>query len=184
MRLDQALLLDARTALASSPIRLFLVLEAVASLVFLQRRGSDVASSVLLVWLAMLILAFFAWWAGRHPRAHPRPDAVPGAVARVVFGGLTVGGMLAWSWGVGTAIGVLFVACGLAGWLWSALRSGGWRGAGAILGRDVRPFVPLLLLVAIPRLVLGGPAFLIACLAFQRHRAPLPIGLAHALAIA
>lgn len=167
--------------------------------------------------------------------------------------------MTIWGFGLSTVIGFVLVTCGLGGWLWSAFRSGGWRGARALLTRDPRPFVPLLLLIAIPKLAFAGPGFLvagmlalpsgigqqllylvglyapleamqgradraavtaalifgfihvplvidanhgdlvaamanavlfqasvglIACLAYQRHRAAVPIGVAHALAIA
>ena len=66
MRLDRALLSDIRTVSRSRPIQFFLVLEVVAGAVFVARRGAETARSVLLVWAGMLIVAFLAWWAGRH----------------------------------------------------------------------------------------------------------------------
>jgi hypothetical protein len=259
VRLDQALIADARTALGSRAVRAFLAIEVAAALVFLLRRGSEMLSTVLLIWLGMLTLAFMAWWAGRHRLAHPQPDPLPAAAARTVFALVAAAGMLLWGMGVSAAAGFVLAATGLGGWLWSALRAGGLRGAWAILTRDPRPFVPLLLLVAVPRLVAGGPGYLVAaavalpsgigqqlaylvglyapmealgrrsdvaavvaalifglihvplvmdanhgdlaaalanavlfqasvglgaCLAYQRHRAAVPIGIAHALAIA
>jgi hypothetical protein len=259
VRLDHALIADSRTALGSRAVRAFLAIEVAAALVFLLRRGSEMLSTVLLIWLGMLTLAFMAWWAGRHRLAHPQPDPVPGAAARTVFALVTAAGLLLWGIGVSAAAGFVLTAAGLGGWLWSALRAGGLRGARAVLTRDPRPFVPLLLLVAVPRLIAGGPGYLAAaavalpsgigqqlfylaglyapmealrrrsdvaavvaalifglihvplvmdanhgdlaaaianavlfqasvglsaCLAYQRHRAAVPIGIAHALAIA
>ncbi len=262
MRLDRALLADGRMALGSRPLRIFLALELAAALLFAWRRGPGALETILLVWAGLLVLAFFAWWAGRHHRAHPQPDAIAAAPGKVGFACLAATGMLAWSAGLGP-VGWLLAAGGLAGWAWVALRAAGWRAASRsavdLLTRDPRPFVPLLLLLAVPRLLAAGPAFggallvalpsgvgqqlvyllglyaplealsgrpaaaavasallfgalhipivlgdtdgdllaavanvilfqagvgLIACLAYQRHRAALPIGVAHAIAIA
>ena len=258
MRLDRALRADLGLALRSTPLRLYLLLQLAAGALFLWRRGSETVATVLLIWLALLLLAFFAWWAGRHPRAHPQPDAVPAARARTLCALLAVAGMSAWGAGWSGPLGPLLFGCGLGGWLWSAWRSDGAHGLRARLTRDPRPFLPLLLLIGVPRLLVGGPAYLvgatlalpsgigqqllylvglyapleaatqraaaaavgsallfalvhvplllepnggdvvaalanamlfqsgvglIACLAFQRHRAVVPIGVAHALAI-
>jgi hypothetical protein len=259
VRLDQALVADARTALGSRPVRFFLGLEALAGAVFILRRGSEMLSAVVLIWLGMLTLAFVAWWAGRHRLAHPQADPMPSAAARSIFAVMAAGGMLVWGSGVSAAVGLVLVSAGLGGWLWSAVRAGGWALAATHLLRDPRPFVPLMLLLAVPRLAAEGPAFivaaaaalpsgigqqllyliglfaplealrgrsdaaavaaalvfglihvplvldanhgdlaaatanavlfqasvgLVACLAYQRHRAVVPIGVAHALAIA
>ena len=259
MRLDQALIADTRSAISSGPIRAFLAIELIAAAVFVLRRGGETIVTVALVWIGMLVLAFVAWWAGRHCVAHPQPDPVAAAGARACFALIAVAGMLVWGLGASVAAGLILVACGLGGWLWSALRSGGWRCVPAWLTRDPRPFVPLLLLIAVPKLALGGPGFpvaavlalpsgigqqllylvglfaplealrrrpdaaataaalifglihvplvidanhgdmaasvanavllqgsvgIVACLAFARHRAVLPIGVAHALAMA
>ena len=262
MRLDRALITDLRVVARSRPLLLFGAIEVAAGMVFVLRRGSETISTVLLIWLGMLVLAFFAWWAGRHRLAHPDPDAVPGAPARAVFALLGVIGMLFWSFDLLGPLGFVLLMCGMGGWVWSALRTDGLGNAvqGLVmrLTRDPRPFIPLLLLIAVPRLVAGGPAFifgavvalpsgitqqllyliglfapleairgrtaavavvsallfglihvpivvdanqgdlmaavanavlfqasvgLIACLAFVRHRAAVPIGVAHALAI-
>jgi hypothetical protein len=262
MRVDRALLADGGTALRSGPLRLFLVLELLAALLFLWRRGGSAIETILLVWSGLLILAFVAWWAGRHRLAHPQADPVPEARAKVGFAVVVLVGMLVWAFGLGAG-GWLLAAGGLLGWTWAALRAGGprvvARSAAVLLTRDPRPFVPLILLVALPKLLAAGPAFLgdvlvalpsgvgqqllyllglyaplealtgrpavaavtaalmfgllhvpivlgeldgdllasvanvilfqtavglIACLAFQRHRAALPIGAAHAIAIA
>ena len=262
MRLDRALIADLRVVAHSRPLLMFGAIEAAAGVVFVLRRGSDTISTVLLIWLGMLVLAFFAWWAGRHRLAHPEPDAVPGAAARATFALIGVVGMVIWSFGLLGPLGFVLLMCGMGGWIWSAVRTDGLgdgvRGLVARLTRDPRPFIPLLLLIAVPRLVVGGPAFivgavvalpsgitqqllyliglfapleairgrtaaaavvaallfglihvpivldanqgdvisafanavlfqasigLIACLAFVRHRAAVPIGVAHALAI-
>jgi hypothetical protein len=259
VRLDQALLGDLTIALRSRPVRVFLVIELIAGLVFVMRRGSGVISTVLLIWLGVAILAFFAWWAGRHRLAHPERDPAPNAAARSGFALITVTGMLLWSFEISVAAGFVLFVSGVGGWLWIAWRSDGFRGSWARLTRDVRPFLPLWLLIALPRLLAGGPVFLVgavlalpsgvgqqlvyliglyapleavrghagsaavgaalifgllhvpsligpnhgdvvaafanavlfqasvgivACLAYQRHRAVVPIGVAHALAIA
>lgn len=262
--LARALAQDLGFALRSGPIRLFLLLELLAGLVLLWRRGSDMLTTVLLVWVGLAVLAFFAWWAGRHRLAHPQPDEVPAAAARSLFALLGAAGLTIWGFGAalglrwGMPAGLLLLACGMGGWLWGAWRTGGLRGVGSWLARDVRPFVPLLLLVGLPRLLAGGPLYLVgaaaalpsgigqqllylvglyapleaatrraaasavaaalvfalvhvplvleenqgdllagfanamlfqagvglvACLAYQRHRAVVPIGVAHALAI-
>jgi hypothetical protein len=246
-------------ALHSPPLRGYLTLQVVAAAIFIWRRGGDTVATVLLVWMGLLLLAFFAWWAGRHQRAHPWADALPAARARSVFALVMAAGMIAWGAGWGGPMGLLLVLCGLGGWLWAAWRSGGWQGLRTRLARDPRPFLPLLLLIGVPRLLAGGPTYLggvmlalpsgigqqllyllglyapleaasrrpavaavassllfalvhlplllepsggdtlaaaanavlfqsgvglIACLAYQRHRAAVPIGIAHALAIA
>jgi hypothetical protein len=259
VRLDRALIADLRSALRSTPILLFLLLEGVAGAVFIDRRGDDLIKTVLFIYLSMLILAFFAWWAGRHRLAHPEPDAVPAAGARSAFALIAALGAVIWGFGISGPVGFVLVTSGLGGWIWVALRTGGLRGAEARLLRDPRPFIPLLLLIGLPRLLAGGPLYLvsgvlalpsgigqqllyliglfaplealrrhaawaalgsalvfallhvplnmdanegdtiaafanamlfqasvgmIACLAFVRHRAVVPIGVAHALAIA
>lgn len=259
MRLDRALGADLGSALRSPAVAAYLVLQAAAGAMFIWRRGVDTVSMVLLIWLALLILAFFAWWAGRHPQAHPQPDAVPAAGVRSVFALVAVAGMITWGSGWSVPVGLVLFLCGLGGWLWMAWRSGAQRGLWARLARDPRPFLPILLLIGVPRLLAGGPSYLVesllalpsgvgqqllylvglyapleassrradaaavvssllfafihvplllepnggdvlaavanallfqagvglvACLAFQRHRAAVPIGMAHALAIA
>jgi hypothetical protein len=256
-RLDQALLADLRGALRSLPILAFLALEFVSGVVFVVRRGDMMVSTVVLIWVAMLVLAFFAWWAGRHRMAVSRPDPVPGAAGRVLFAAVGIVGMLLIGYGVQGNVGLVLLAGGIGGWIWVAWREGGFAGLTERLTRSPRPFIPMLLLLALPRLLLGGPlAFvgvvlslpsgvgqqilyllglfvpleavgrrasaaviaalvfaalhvplnlaanggdwvaaaanailyqasvgLIACLAFTRHRAAIPIGVAHALAI-
>ena len=258
MRLDRALGTDLGTALRSGPVRLFLLLQVLAGAIFVWRRGGDAVSMVLLIWLGLLALAFFAWWAGRHRLAHPAPDPVPAAKARTVFALIGVVGMVIWGSGVSVAAGFVLFVGGIGGWLWSAWRVGGFAGLRDRLARDPRPFLPLLLFIGLPCLVVGGPGYLagvalalpggigqqllyllglygpleaatrhaaaaavvsallfalihvplliepnggdvvaalanavlfqasvglVACLAYQRHRAVVPIGVAHALAI-
>lgn len=259
VRLDRALRADLTTALRSGPIRLFILLQLGAAVVLVWRRGSDLGSVVLLVWLGMAVLAFVAWWAGRHRLAHAMPDPVPQAGTKALLALLGAAGMVLFGSGLAREVGFVLVACGLGGWLWSAWRTREAMSLRARLVRDPRPFIPLLLLVALPRLLAAGPLYLvatflalpsgigqqllfvlglyepleaatgrraaaavssallfglihvpfvlpdnegdlmaalanvvifqssvglIACLAYQRHRAVLPIGVAHALAIA
>ena len=259
MRLDRALLADVVRAFRSPPILAFLVLEVVAGVVFIVRRGEGTVTTVLLIWAGMLCLAFFAWWAGRHRLARSAPDPVPAARPRAAFALLGAVGMAVWGFGVSVPAGAVITAMGIGGWVWAAVRSGEPRAGVGVLTRSARPFVPMLLLIALPRLAVGGAAFVlgaliqlpsgigqqlllliglfapleaatgrtalaavvsalvfaalhiplnvppnggdvvaavanavlfqasvgaIACLAFTRHRAPVPIGVAHAFAIA
>ena len=166
MRLDRALAADLRAALRSRAVLAFLGLELVAGGLFVVRRGSDTLTTVVLVWVAMVVLAFFAWWAGRHRAAIPTPDPVPDAAARTVLALVAAIGLTVWGFGVSAAAGAVLLVVGLVGWLWSAVRRRGWESLPARLLRDPRPFVPMLLLIAVPRLAVGGPAFLVdACLA-------------------
>ena len=169
MRLDQALITDLRTALRSRPVLLFLGLQAAAAVVFVARRGAETVSTVLLVWLAVLMVGFLAWWSGRHRLAHPAPDPVSAARARSAFALIGVSGMIMMSAQSSLAagivlfsVGIVLFSVGIGGWLWAAWRSGGWSGLRDRLLRDPRPFVPLMLLIAVPRLVLGGPSFVVA----------------------
>jgi hypothetical protein len=257
-RLDHALIEDLRVALRSPPILLFLGLEIVAGAIFVARRGDPFLSTVALIWVGMLAVGFLAWWAGRHRLAVSVPDPVPGAAGRVLFAAVGVTGMLLIGYRVNATIGLVLLVGGIGGWIWVTWRTGGFTGLGTRLTRSPRPFIPLLLLLAVPRLLFGGPlAFvgvvlalpsgigqqllyllglfapleawrdhraaaavlsalvfaalhvplnlpanggdwlaalanailfqasvgLIACLAFTRHRAAVPIGVAHALAI-
>ena len=222
------------------------------------RRGEPFMSTVLLIWASMLAFAFFAWWAGRHRLAVSAPDPVPAAGGRVLFATLGVAGMMLIGYAIDARIGFVMLVGGFVGWIWVAWRAGGFSGLVPRLTRSPRPFIPMLLLLAVPRLLFGGPlAFvgvvlalpsgigqqvlyllglfapleawrdrraaaavvaalvfaalhvplnlgpndgdwlaalanailyqasvgLIACLAFTRHRAAVPIGVAHALAI-
>jgi len=259
IRLDRELAADVRRAAASRPILAFLALELVGGLLFLWRRGPAMASTVLLVWLGLSLLGFICWWAGRHRAAHPEPDPVPRARERLLCALVVAAGLAIGTYGIHMALSGMLVLGGIGAWLVIALRR---DSAGQVLRslvRDPRPFVPLLLLVAAPRLALLGLGSLgqmlkglpsgvgqqlmflvmlyaameavtrrrdvaavasalvfasihvpmnlaasdgdwaaavgnalfyqatvgiIACLAFVRHRAPLPIGVAHSLAIA
>lgn len=258
MRLDRALISDLRIALHSRAILAFLALESVAGAVFVLRRGEFHVRTVAVVWAGMLVVAFFAWWAGRDRRAHATPDPLPGAPGRSFFALLGSLGMALVGWRIQATLGAALLVGGIAGWIYVAGRSGGFRGLRDRLARDPRPFIPLLLIMAVPRLLAQGPSYLlgaavslpsgigqqllyllglfaplealrnrtaaaaviaalifatihvpfnlpanegdwlaaaanavvfqasaglIACLAFVRHRAAVPIGVAHALAI-
>jgi hypothetical protein len=161
MRLDRALALDLGRALRSRPVQLYLVLQIVAAVVFVTRRGQDTVWMLVLVYLALAIVAFLAWWAGRHRLAHPRPDPVPAAGAKASFA-LVVG--LGWGlvgFGVSLGVGFLLVLVGVGGWVWAFVRNDGLAGVGERLARDPRPFVPLYLFIALPRLLAIGPVYLL-----------------------
>lgn len=161
MRLDRALALDLGQALRSRPIQLYLALQLTAAAVFVARRGQDTVSTVLLIWLGLAVVAFLAWWAGRHRLAHPEPDLVPAAGARTVFALLVVGGWVMWGFGWSAEAGFLLLFVGVGGWVWSTVRAGGLMGLRARLLRDPRPFVPLLIFIGLPRLLAIGPLYLL-----------------------
>jgi len=161
MRLDRALLADLRLALGSWPIRFYLSLQLAAGVVFIARRGTDTATTVLLIWSGLALLAFLAWWAGRHHAAHPGPDPVPQAGARSVFALVGAAGATVLGFGVDVRFGLVLLALGIGGWAWAALRSGDLHGVGARLTRDPRPFLPLLLLIALPKLLALGPIYVV-----------------------
>jgi hypothetical protein len=161
MRLDRALWRDLRAAARSWPLRLYLVLQVAAALVFVARRGEDTLSMVVLIWGGLLVLAFAAWWAGRHRLAQPQPDPVRQPRARTLFAWLGLVGFTAMGFGVYPEVGLLLTLCGVGGWAWSAVRGGPPRDAWARLVRDPRPFVPMMLLVGIPKLVAIGPVYVL-----------------------
>ena len=152
-------------ALRSRAILTFLALEAIAGVVFVDRRSGETVSTVLLIYLGMLILAFFAWWSGRHRLAHPHPDSVSAPGPRSAFAIIAATGMAIWGFGLSVPVGLVLFSAGLGGWIWAALRSEGRGGLRERLLRDPRPFVPLLLLIALPRLLIGGVAFVFGAIA-------------------
>ena len=162
MRLDRALAADVRTALRSRAVIGYLAIQLLAGVVFVDRRGATTLSTVLYIWAAMVILVFFAWWAGRSHRAHPRPDPEPAATARSIFALIVAVGMLLLGSRIYLELGVVLFACGSGAWAWAAWRAGGLGDARQRLLRDPLPFLPLWLLIAVPRLLIGGPGFLVA----------------------
>ena len=161
MRLDRALALDLGRALRSRPIQLYLVLQLAAGVVFVARRGEGTVSTVVLIWLGLSIVAFLAWWSGRHRLAHPQPDPVPAAGPRTAFALLVVGGWVLWGFGLSAEAGFVLSLVGLGGWVWSAVRAGGLIGLRSRLLRDPRPFFGLYLFIGLPRLLAIGPLYLL-----------------------
>lgn len=161
MRLDRALAHDLRRALRSRPVQLYLLIQVVAALVFVARRGQDTAWMLVLIYLGLSVVAFLAWWAGRHRLAHPEPDRVPAAGPKTAFA-LVVG--LGWGlvgFGISGEVGFVLVLAGIGGWVWAFLRTDGPAGLRDRLARDPRPFVPLYLLIALPRLLAIGPLYVL-----------------------
>jgi hypothetical protein len=164
-RLDHALAHDLRAALASRPIQAFLGLQVLAAAAFITRRGADTAQTVLLVWAGLAFVAFISWWAGRHRLAHPEPDPVPRARARLAAGLTIAAGLAIGTYGIHMGASALLTLAGVTGWLVLAVRPDSGPGLARMLRRSWRPFGPLLILVVLPRLALAGllgPAALIA----------------------
>jgi hypothetical protein len=167
-RLDVALREDIRTLLRRRPLKAFLALELAAAAVLVLRRGEALLATIGVVWLGLVCVAFLAWWAGRHPGAVQTTDPVPAPAARaraalVGAVGLLIAGLGAWP------VGGVLVGLAALGWVVAGRRGEeGIDGPGVRqLLRDPRPFVPLLLLVGLTRVLFGGlePVGLIAGLA-------------------
>ena len=169
---------DLRSALGRPVILGFLALEMAAGAFIVLRRGGTSQESVGLVWLGLAVVGFLAWWSGRHRLAVERPDHVDRARSKLVAATVGAIGIGCWTWGLAPAGGAVLVLAGCGAWLGLAVLG---RGSGdrlpAQLLRDPRPFVPLLLLVAVPRALATGPGYGIGALL------ALPSGIAQQLAL-
>ena len=159
-RLDRALAADMRAALRRPPIVAFLGLELAASALIVARRAVAGLESVGLLWLGLGVVAFLAWWSGRSRLAVERPDPVDramGKLAAAVVGAIGIGLV---TWGLAPLPGALLVLAGSGAWIGLAMLGSTSRDRHAAqLLRDPRPFVPLLLLVALPRAIASGPGY-------------------------
>jgi hypothetical protein len=164
-RLDQALAKDLRAALGRPAIVAFLLVEVVAGAFIGFRRGGPGLESVGLLWLGLGVVAFLAWWSGRHRLAIERVDPVRRAGPKLLAAGVGAVGIGLVTWGLAPAVGVALVAAGVVAWLASAfIGSGPSDGLPAQLLRDPRPFLPLMLLVAVPRALATGPSYALGAL--------------------
>lgn len=159
-RLDRALASDLHDALGRPAILAFLGLEIAAGAFIVVQRGARGAESVGLLWLGLGVVAFLAWWSGRHRLAVERPDPVArahGKLVAAVIGAMGIGFL---TWGFVPLAGLALATAGTVAWLGFAILG---HGAGdrlpSQLMRDPRPFVPLLLLVAVPRAITSGPGY-------------------------
>ena len=116
---------------------------------------------VVLIWLGLAIVAFLAWWAGRHRLAHPEPDPVVAAGPRSTFAVMVAGGWALWGFGLTGPLGFVLILVGIGGWFWAYLRGGGLAGLRGRLLRDPRPFLGLYLFIVLPRLLAIGPIYLL-----------------------
>ncbi|MET1232133.1 MAG: hypothetical protein ABWY52_04710, partial [Candidatus Limnocylindrales bacterium] len=117
LRLDRALAADLGAALRRPTILVFLALEVAAGAVVLARRGAAGAESVALIWLGLGVVAFLAWWSGRHPRAVERPDRVGRAVGRLSSAIVGVAGIGLVTWRLSPSLGVALILGATIGWL-------------------------------------------------------------------
>lgn len=151
-----ALAIDARRALASGPARAFLCLEIAAASYQLLRRGPDILPSLAILAGGGFLFGLAAWLVGRHPWAHPEPDPVRAPIQEFVAVGVVFTGIVSWFFGAG-AVGYPLVTSGLAGWAAIAIlaryrpRDFGW------VARTWQPYLPLILALALPKLLLTGP---------------------------
>lgn len=178
-RLDRALASDLRIALRSPAILSFALLEVIAAATIAVRRGAGAAGleSVGLLWLGLGALAFLAWWAGRHRRAVRSRDPVGRAGQRVTAAVAGVVGIGLVTWGLAPAVGSAVVVGAVVAWLAAAVLGRGDRDRLVTqLLRDPRPFLPLLLFIALPRAIASGPGYGLAALL------ALPSGLLQQLA--
>lgn len=165
LRLDRAIVVDIRSAVASPVLRVYAALVVTAAAVLVDRRGPVMISTVALIWSGLAFVAFICWWAGRHRLAERDPDAVPAARARLVASLAVVAGLAIGTYGVHPGASAAVTLSGIAAWLVLALRAGSGPDLVTMLRRSWRPFGPLLILVALPRLALTGllgPAALVA----------------------
>jgi hypothetical protein len=102
-----------------------------------------------------LLFGVAAWLAGRHPDAHPEPDPVRAPRTEMVAVGIVFIGVVVWSVGDGS-VGYRLVQVGLAGWAIVAILARYRLRDFAWLIRTWQPYLPLLLAVALPKLVLIG----------------------------
>ncbi len=156
----------------------FLSLEVAAGAFVVARRGGPGAESVGFVWLGLGVVAFLAWWSGRHHGAVERPDPVGRARGRLLSALVGVAGIGLLTWGLSSSLGVALVVAATFSWLAFAVLG---RDAGdrlpVQLVRDPRPFVPLLLLIGVPRAIAGGPSYAIQAIV------ALPSGIAQQVAL-
>ena len=177
-RLDRALASDLRIALGRPAVLAFLVLELTAGAFIVARRGGPGAESVGLLWLGLAMVAFLAWWSGRHRLAVERPDPVDRARGKLVAATTGAIGIGLLTWGLAPLAGLVLVVAGAGAWLgFAALGRGAGDRLSAQLLRDPRPFVPLLLLVAVPRAIATGPGYAVQAIV------ALPSGIGQQLAL-
>lgn len=165
VRIDRALVADLRALATSRTAWAMGALVVVAGVVLVTRRGPAMAQTLLLIWSGLGFVAFLCWWAGRHRLAHGAPDLVPRAKGRLVAALAVAAGLALGTFGIHGGASAAMIAGGVTGWLLLALRRDGGPGLAVMLRRSWRPFVPLLLLVALPRIALTGvtgPAALVA----------------------
>ncbi|HEV8516464.1 MAG TPA: CPBP family glutamic-type intramembrane protease, partial [Candidatus Limnocylindrales bacterium] len=106
---------------------------------------------------AVCFYGLLGWLAGRHPGAEKKPDPVRAPRLEALAVGVAYLGLLAWifrlgSWGAGLFAGGIVGWVAVAGIAGYRARDFGW------LGRSWRPFVPLLVGVLAPKLLLAGAA--------------------------
>jgi Type II CAAX prenyl endopeptidase Rce1-like len=164
-RLDLALIQDLRAGLGRPAVLAFLGLELAAGAFIGVRRGGAGLETVGLLWLGLGAVAFLAWWAGRHHGAIERVDPIRYAGPKLVAASIGAVGIGLVTWGLGPAIGVALVIVGSVAWAACAVVGPGPSDRfPAQLLRDPRPFLPLMLLVAVPRALATGPGYAVGAL--------------------
>jgi hypothetical protein len=101
------------------------------------------------------VYGFFAWFSGRISAARPEPDPVRAPRREALAVGVVYVGTAVWLVDRGWT-GLILTAVGAIAWLVIAATSGYRRSDFAWVMRSGLPFAPILLAIAVPKLLLGA----------------------------
>ncbi len=136
------------------PVRAFLLIELVAAIYQVIRRGPDIAPSLALIALGGVLFGVVAWLAGWHRWAHPAPDPVRAPRSEAALIGVAYAALVIWLFGLGRTFPVVQGA--LLAWL-VMLPFAGYRPVDfGWLIRTWQPYLPLFVAIAAPKLAILG----------------------------
>jgi hypothetical protein len=142
-------------ALRSRPALAFIALELAAAAYLIARRGTDLLPLLVLTALGVAFYGALGWLAGRHPLAEGTPDPVRSPRLEAFAIGIAYVGLAGWGFGL-LPFGMHIFLGGVCGWLAVVAFAGYRRGDLGWLTRSWRPYVPLLVGVTAPKLLLAG----------------------------